>query len=382
MIRYASGAFVTSPTSSVMAEAGALPFEFLATQSTARTAIRILAKNRNNSTLPLIQRTSDRLEEITGSALPAVDQLVRQSDRLWHTRKPSVVWDVKNTVRAGDPPEKVRPVVQQLLSTRFQNSTIVYTDGSKLNDMVGSAFYLNGLVGMYSLPNQCSVFSAEAYALKMAVSIPNLSTELVVLTDSASCLLALEGGKSKHPWIQQVEHIAKNKPIRFCWIPGHAGISGNVEADRLAGEARGQPANNIAIPGEDALRAMKQGIRQRWNRQWYESRDSKLREIKNDTHRWADYGSAADQRILTRLRIGHTRLTHTFLLKKEAPPTCECCGSVLDVRHLILECRKFDRQRQDNGISSTNLQEALTNEEINMKKVLKFLHDTGLYTKL
>lgn len=140
---------------------------------------------------------------------------MRQSDRVWHARKPPVIWDVKKSIRAGDPPERVRPVVQQLLSTRLQRSTIVYTDGSKLDDAVGSAFSTTGLTGKYSLPKECSVFSAEAYAIKMAASIPNIRHEMVILTDSASCLLALEAGKSKHPWIQEIESIARTKTIQF-----------------------------------------------------------------------------------------------------------------------------------------------------------------------
>ncbi|XP_062542164.1 uncharacterized protein LOC134210157 [Armigeres subalbatus] len=239
MVRYASGAFVTSPINSVMAEAGTLPFELLATQATARTAIRLQSKNTSHATA-LTQRTSDRLLELTDSSLPAVGQQDRLSDRVWHARKPVVLWDVKRKVRAGDPPEKVQPIVRQLLETRFNRSTVVYTDGSKDSNgsTVGAAFFNNGITGTYSLPKECSVFSAEAYALKMAAAIRKFNNELVILTDSASCLMALETGKSRHPWIQEVERIAQSKPIRFCWIPGHAGVNGNSEAERLAYEAR------------------------------------------------------------------------------------------------------------------------------------------------
>ncbi|XP_065082919.1 uncharacterized protein LOC135705237 [Ochlerotatus camptorhynchus] len=381
MVRFASGAFVTSPINSVMAEAGTLPFELLAAQTTVHIAIRMITKNPNSSTLPLITRASNRLQELTGSTLPAVGSLVRQSNRLWHARKPTIVWDVKRSIRAGDPPEKVRPVVRQLLETRFHSSTIVYTDGSKCEDTVGAAFFYEGLSRTYSLPNECSVFSAEAYAIKMAATIPNVQNELVILTDSASFLLALEAGTSRHPWVQEVERIVQSKIIRFCWIPGHAGIRGNSEADRLANEARRQPAIDVPIPSEDAIKAVKHAIRGQWNRQWFSTTESKLREVKFETHRWTERGSSADQHMLTRLRIGHTRLTYTFLLKKEAPPVCECCGTVLDVKHIILECRKYDEERRKNDIS-TSLREALDNTEERTTRMLNFLHETDLYKKL
>ncbi|XP_062538102.1 uncharacterized protein LOC134206402 [Armigeres subalbatus] len=382
MVRHASGAFVTSPINSVMAEAGNLPFELLAVQSIARTAIRMLAKSRHNSILPLVHRASDRVREVTGTALPAVGQLIRQSNRVWHARKPSIVWDVKNSVRAGDPSDRVRPVVQQLLSTEFHRSPVIYTDGSKHDDKVGSAFHSHGLVGKFSLPKECSVFSAEAYAIKKAVTMRNINDDLVILTDSASCLLALESGASKHPWIQEIEQTAQNKPVRFCWIPGHTGVNGNTVADQLANEAREQPVIDTPIPGEDALRMVKQAIRLRWDRQWYECRDAKLREIKYDTNRWADQGSVADQRALKRLRIDHTRLAHTFLLKKDHPPTYDCCGTVNDVRHLILHCRKYEKERQENDISTISLKDGLSNDGGRTKKLMVFLHQTRLYEQL
>jgi hypothetical protein len=59
MVRFASGAFVTSPILSIMAEAGTLPFELLAMQSAARIAIRLLEKDSNYNSLPLIHRMSD-----------------------------------------------------------------------------------------------------------------------------------------------------------------------------------------------------------------------------------------------------------------------------------------------------------------------------------
>ena len=216
----------------------------------------------------------------------------------------------------------------------------------------------------------------------MAVSIPNIRNEIVILTDSASCLLAIESGTSKHPWIQEIEKISQNKSVRFCWVPGHAGISGNTEADRLANEARSQPVIDVALPGEDALRAVKAALRHRWEYQWYNTRDAKLREVKPDTHRWKDCDNAADQRVLTRLRIGHTRLTHSFLLEKKPPTNCECCGTIVDVRHLLLQCRKYEKERQENDISMTSLVEVLGNDENCIRELLKFLKDTCLYTKL
>lgn len=64
-------------------------------------------------------------------------------------------------------------------------------------DTVVATFYKNGLSETIILPKESSVFSAEAYAIKKTVSIPNIRIELIILTGSASCLQALELGTLK-----------------------------------------------------------------------------------------------------------------------------------------------------------------------------------------
>lgn len=199
-----------------------------------------------------------------------------------------MIWDVKHRTRAGDTSDIVRPIVLELLSRRFSTTTILYTDGSKSDSTVGSGIYGNGMARAIGLPEQCSVFSAEAYALKIAVNTPNIANEIVLLSDSASCLTALESGHSKYPWIQQIEQIVRFKNIQFCWIPGHAGVRGNEFADQLANEGRNRPPENIAIPASDAFIFVKNQIREHWNRKWFSCRDVKLREIKACTKRWTD----------------------------------------------------------------------------------------------
>ncbi|MPD06658.1 hypothetical protein E2C01_102482 [Portunus trituberculatus] len=61
------------------------------------------------------------------------------------------------------------------------------------------------------------------------------------------------------------------------------------------------------------------------------------------------------QTLLARLRIGHTYLTHNYLLTRD--PHCDDCLVPLTVRHLLVECpsltdlrhRYFYRCR-DNGV--------------------------------
>ena len=44
---------------------------------------------------------------------------------------------------------------------------------------------------------------------------------------------------------------------------------------------------------------------------------------------------------MARLHIGHSFITHSFLLKGEEPPVCIGCDKRLTVEHILLTCSDF-----------------------------------------
>ena len=42
--------------------------------------------------------------------------------------------------------------------------------------------------------------------------------------------------------------------------------------------------------------------------------------------------------VSNRLHIGHSYLTHSFILRKEEAPVCVACDVVLTVKHTLIEC--------------------------------------------
>ena len=42
--------------------------------------------------------------------------------------------------------------------------------------------------------------------------------------------------------------------------------------------------------------------------------------------------------FLNRLHIGHSYLTHSFLLKKEEPPVYVASNTIITVKHILIEC--------------------------------------------
>ena len=48
--------------------------------------------------------------------------------------------------------------------------------------------------------------------------------------------------------------------------------------------------------------------------------------------------SEKENTVLNRLHIGHSYLTHSFILRKEAAPVCVACNAVITVKHILIEC--------------------------------------------
>ena len=50
--------------------------------------------------------------------------------------------------------------------------------------------------------------------------------------------------------------------------------------------------------------------------------------------------------MIGRLHIGHSFLTHSFLLKGEEPPVCIGCDKRLTIEHILLTCSDFIETRE------------------------------------
>ena len=79
-----------------------------------------------------------------------------------------------------------------------------------------------------------------------------------------------------------------------------------------------------------------------WQKGWDEtvSVANKFREIlpKLPDQPLAFCNTRKEDSVLNRLHIGHSYLTHSFILKKEEAPVCAACNVVLTVKHILIEC--------------------------------------------
>ena len=48
-----------------------------------------------------------------------------------------------------------------------------------------------------------------------------------------------------------------------------------------------------------------------------------------------------EETVIARLHMGHSFITHSFLLKGEEPPMCIGCDELLTIKRILLTCSDF-----------------------------------------
>jgi hypothetical protein len=109
----------------------------------------------------------------------------------------------------------------------------------------------------------------------------------------------------------------------------------------------------------DIIRNVDKYCIQLWDSDWRQVTENKLREIKHSVkpRPKSNYSNRKEEVIMNRLRIGHTRITHGYLMEKTEPPTCRSCNSFITVKHIIIHCKIFTEARKECEIPD-NLYEA------------------------
>ena len=206
--------------------------------------------------------------------------------------------------------------------------------------------------------SQATVYTAELYAIKTAVEMVENKhlNNVVIYSDSRSAIEAIKSYINKHSIVLQIRtklHEMKNKriTITLCWIPSHVGIQGNEDADKAAKEAIGIPNILSILPIEDWLTTINATIKNNWQNEWSNSfNNNKLKSIKATTKPWqsSSQKNRRQEVVLTRLRIGHSNITHGHLMctPHNPPPECDTCRVQVTIKHILAECTKYNFLRQ------------------------------------
>ena len=319
----------------------------------------------------------DNTNEIAPSKLPEIPP--------WLFSTPEIDFSLAN-IKKGSSDSVFLLGKFRELKDHFKQHVNIYTDGSKDANGVGAAVFMGGDSHKIALPKKASIFTAELTAIKTALDLIDqlpITHRFIIFSDSKSALEAIQNRTFNNPIVieilEQLFNLAMlGHEVVMAWVPSHVGIPGNERADKAAKEAVNEPILNPKIPYTDLKTQIHRHIRNSWQDVWNECENNKLHAIHPILGEWsqANREQRREEVVLARARIGHTYLTHSFLLKSEDVPYCAACACNLTVKHLLIECDDYSHIRRRH-YNVRDLKQLF--EEINPNAILQFIKETGLY---
>ncbi|CAH2020879.1 unnamed protein product, partial [Acanthoscelides obtectus] len=203
--------------------------------------------------------------------------------------------------------------------------------------------------------------------------------------DSLSSLQTISDKFSKNPLVQEIllttyQLQQKKSQVIYVWTPAHVGIHGNEIADTAAKEATMEEYLNIPVVPEDVKKFMRLQLLNEWQQEW-NSTNHFLKTIKPNVTKWnLPHLTRREQVVITRMRIGHTILTHSHILLGNPPPRCETCNELLTWKHILIECPSYIAARRAHNIAG-DLKGCLSSNA-NVGDTLNFLKSTKLFRKV
>ena len=305
----------------------------------------------------------------------------------WRLQTPSILLHInKDKTKQDTSVDEYKTEFNEVRSF-FKEYEDIYTDGSKDNEKVAAAAVTKSHIFGKRLPKYASIFTAELRAIHLAFMYIKISRhkKFILFSDSKSVLEALANRKFDNPIVLRLvefynELQSLGKDIILCWIPSHIGIPGNAKADKAAKQALNKQISESFIPFTDFKPNINQYIYQEWQNEWNNQIHNKLHEIQSEVGKTPPYMSnRKHDSIIRRLRIGHTYITHGYLLRGELAPECIPCNEPLTMKHILLDCTDFANIRT-NFFNVNNLKDLF--EKVTSENIINYLKAINLVNKI
>lgn len=317
----------------------------------------------------------------------------------WLFLPPTVNLSLTKHQKKSTPASTFTKLFQELIHS-FQNPTVCFTDGSKNNNTAGFAYLIQNSLFSYRHRNTASVYTTELQAIFNCLeSIISHTPQLppnpyLVVTDSLAALNAISVS-STHPLVTRIHILLQSCSmasiqIIFIWAPGHTGIQGNEKVDKAAKHAaRHKKIPKSALPtSTDLFAYIKKFIKKQWFTNWQDelTKRNKLAQLKDTPTPWSSSNlqTRSQEITLTRLRIGHTRLTHNYLISDLMPPSCPHCNIISDipltVSH-IFQCPNLKALRTSHNIPHNRIA-ALADDSATIHEIFTYLKQAGFLSRI
>lgn len=242
----------------------------------------------------------------------------------------------------------------------------IYTDGSKMSCGVGSGVFCDelGISISHRLPDECSVFQAEIFAIVAACRVlgeRNIHGNVGVFVDSQAALMSLDSCTTTSILVRQcrneLSRLGRQSDITLIWVPAHRDYYGNEQADELARKGSALNISNavsVAIPLGYIKSSIFRLFLHRAEDRWRSLDTCSVARLL-----WPSFDGRRTMQLINRDRKSVSRLvaliTGHWTLGRHASrlglPFNECCRSCGDrereetVFHLLCECPALSARR-------------------------------------
>ena len=168
------------------------------------------------------------------------------------------------------------------------------------------------------------------------------------------------------------EMTRDGREVVFIWVPGHVGIRGNSVADSAAKDALDGDISVEFIPFSDLKPCTNKYVLELWQSEWDEFPELKDCFVCPRTNR-------KEETVMAQLHIGHSCITHSFLLKGEEPPMFIGCDKHLTIEHILLTCLDFTEIRESH-FTAKSLR--MLFQDISPEKIFNFLKEINIFGKI
>ena len=234
-------------------------------------------------------------------------------------KQPEILFDLYSWKKSVSNPHILKDDFRKLQNS-YKNYQQIYTDGSKEDSKVGCAVISDNHSNMQRIPDDSSIFTAEAKAVDLALDFIrtcDVNDKFIIFSDSLSVLKAMNHTSSKNPQIQKLLEkcleLLAYKEIVLCWFPSHIGIQGNEIIDKQANTSLSLKPNSFKISFSNFKPSINKYILEEEQTSWNNSIGNKLLDIKPTV---GEYQSVVrnirkEEVVLARLRLGES-LMHTY----------------------------------------------------------------------
>ena len=246
--------------------------------------------------------------------------------------------------------QELRSIALATIEERYPPETWlhVYTDGSAQNSTTnaGAGVFSNSFQLSAPVGQSASNFDGEVEAISMALGecLRRADTRVAIFVDSMAALQAVCNARGdddssivRRSKQRAHELISRGVELVLQWIPGHCGVYGNEEADRLAREGALSAQFENSVTYHTSKRAIKTCIMKSLEvRQQWEAEGRKWQSLTVQNGRIPHNLPRQVAVACFRLTTGHDYLQgHLHRIGVFQSPDCVLCGGgFMDGQHL------------------------------------------------